>query len=130
MKRLLKESVQAGADVVVKKQKELIAGKSSKFAGAISKTAAFIDKDKNVTVNTGYTMQSVRKHGIGGIVMEYGRPGAKRGGKTKRKSKNGGYHEMRIGKIDATPHIRKGYDAAIEEAVETTVNDLLEVIKL
>ena len=114
------EILNEGADIIVGEQKRIISGKSAKLASLINKGKVRVTRKNNAIISMGYSSEAL-KEGFEGVVIEFGRPGVKRKGIDKLGRK--------IGKMEAVPHIRKGFDLKKEEATQIAVNKLDEILK-
>jgi len=114
------ESMRRGGEIIANEQRQLISGKSSKLAGLIIVGKIYVTKKGNATISTGYDGDAI-KQAPESVILEFGRPGKKNKGIDKRGRK--------IGKMEAIPHIRKGFDIAKENAANSVINKIDEIIK-
>jgi hypothetical protein len=112
---ILKES----GEIIAQSQRQAISGKSSKLASLIKTREIKVTKKGNANVLVGYDSDAVEQ-APEGVVIEFGRPGKKRGGTDKLGRK--------IGKMEAIPHIRKGFDMAKEKATENAIEKIKKII--
>lgn len=134
-----RKGMKKGADIIMKEQQRQISGKSGRCAKAIKKSKVYTTKKGAIGVTTGYQADAFCEDadgfnpGVVGTMFEFGRPGQSRGrtGKTmkqkrkRRKNKNSPAvpTEVEISKgiISAVPHLRRGFDQKINEAVDTVI---------
>lgn len=113
------ETLKDGAEIIADEQRRLISGKSSKLAGLIKVGKIVTTKKGNANVLVGYDSEAIEK-APEGVILEFGRPSGK-----KSVDKLG----RKIGKMNAIPHIRKGFDNKKEEATNKVVERLDSIIK-
>lgn len=112
---ILRES----GEIIAQEQRRIISGKSSKLASLIKTREIKVTKKGDANVLVGYDSDAVEQ-APEGVVIEFGRPGKKRGGTDKLGRK--------IGKMEAIPHIRKGFDMAKEKATESAIEKIKKII--
>lgn len=142
--KAVREGVNKGADIILAEQKRLAPEKLSEY---ISKGKLYVTKKGVVGITTGYQANAFKpdengkNHGVIGMVYEFGRPG-KSPNRTDEKMKQKRKRipnketakrkdwekavltevEIDKGTIQAQPHIRRGFDNKVEEAVQTVIN--------
>lgn len=130
-----REGLNKGADIIVNAQKRHISSKSQRLADAIKKGSIYTTKKGSVGISTGYHAGSFKKDkdgfspGMVGMVFEFGRPGQK--GDTMKQKRNGETVTVKIGAIQPVPHIRAGFDEAVNSASQTVIDTVsAEIDKL
>lgn len=122
---ILRES----GEIVAESQRKIIRTRSKVLPNLISPWL-HVDEKGVAILEVGYGTEEIRE-APQSVIMEYGRPG-KIVGKpyTMRKSRKGNWtwHRMKVGKIEPTPHIRKGFDDAQETVLKKMVDGLGEVL--
>ena len=113
------EILRESGDIIAQSQRQAISGKSSKLAGLIKVGKIVVTKKGNANVLVGYDSNAIEQ-APESVVIEFGRPGKKRGGTDKLGRK--------IGKMEAVPHIRKGFDMAEEKATESAIEKINKII--
>ena len=113
------EILRESGDIIAQSQRQAISGKSSKLAGLIKVGKIVVTKKGNANVLVGYDSNAIEQ-APGSVVIEFGRPGKKRGGIDSKGRK--------IGKMEAVPHIRKGFDMAEEKATESAIEKINKII--
>lgn len=123
----VRQAMKSGAEIIMKEQKRLISGKSPELAEAISSSGVYSNRKNELAVTTGYQSDAFQEHdgknlGIIGLTYEFGRPGqsSQRSGNKMTQVRNGVQVEVKKGKIEPIPHIRRGFDNKIEEAANLT----------
>ena len=123
----VRQAMKSGAEIIMKEQKRLISGKSPELAEAISSSGVYSNRKHELAVTTGYQSDAFQEHdgknlGIIGLTYEFGRPGqsSQRSGNKMTQVRNGVQVEVKKGKIEPIPHIRRGFDNKIEEAANLT----------
>lgn len=117
-------SFREGAEIIVREQRRLISGRSSKLPELLKVGKFIVDKKGKLSVTCGYDTDAINK-GFEGLIMEFGRPGKRSGGvyqKGKRKGKP-------IGKVTPTPHVFRAVDNKGDEAAYHVIDSVAEVIK-
>lgn len=124
-----------GADIIVNAQKRRISAKSQRLADAVSKGSIYTTKKGSVGISTGYHAKAFKKDkdgfnaGMVGMVFEFGRPGQK--GDTMKQVRNGKTITVKIGAVQPVPHIRAGFDEAVNSASQTVIDTVsAEIDKL
>ena len=124
-----------GADIIVNAQKRRISAKSQRLADAVSKGSIYTTKKGSVGISTGYHAKAFKKDkdgfraGMVGMVFEFGRPGQK--GDTMKQVRNGKTITVKIGTVQPVPHIRAGFDEAVNSASQTVIDTVsAEIDKL
>lgn len=118
-----------GANVIEAEQKRLISGRSSKLAGLIEAGKIKIRKKSGeIVIEIGYSTEAI-KAGFEGLIMEFGRPGKVRKGVMRYPLSNGKTHKRKIGRVEPTPHIRKGFDNKADEAAEMVLDELWQEVE-
>ena len=124
-----------GAEIIVNAQKRRISAKSQRLADAVSKGNIYTTKKGSVGISTGYHAKAFKKDkdgfraGIVGMVFEFGRPGKK--GDTMKQVRNCETVTVKIGAIQPIPHIRAGFDEAVNNASQTVIDTVsAEIDKL
>lgn len=133
--KAVREGLKAGADIIMKEQKRLIASKSQRLADSITKSRVYANKKNQLGVQTGYQAEAFKADKEGetppgrvGMIFEFGRPGQK--GKDEiTQTRNGEKVKVKNGKIEPVPHIRRGFDAKKEEAVKTVAEKLEKAVE-
>ena len=113
------EILRESGDIIAQSQRQAISGKSSKLAGLIKVGKIVVTKKGNANVLVGYDSNAIEQ-APESVVIEFGRPGKKRGGIDSKGRK--------IGKMEAIPHIRKGFDMAEEKATESAIEKINKII--
>jgi hypothetical protein len=113
------EILRESGETIAQEQRKIISGKSSKLAGLIKVGKIVVTKKGDANVLIGYDTDAINQ-APEGVVLEFGRPGKKRGGIDKLGRK--------IGKMEAVPHIRKGFDNAKEKATESAIEKISKII--
>ena len=113
------EILRESGDIIAQSQRQAISGKSSKLAGLIKVGKIVVTKKGNANVLVGYDSNAIEQ-APESVVIEFGRPGKKRGGIDSKGRK--------IGKMEAVPHIRKGFDTAEEKATESAIEKINKII--
>lgn len=151
--KAIRKGIDRGGNVILAEQKRLIRGKSKRLEKALKKSKLIVGKKGTVGVSTGYQedcFSTEESHGeqywkkesdgVMGLTYEFGRPGEspQRSGKTmkqKRKRKKNKKSdavltevEINKGLIVPVPHVRRGFDNKIEEAVNATAEELESAI--
>lgn len=125
----VRQALKSGAEIIMKEQKSLIDGEGTKheLAEAISCSGVYSNRKHELAVTTGYQSDAFQEHdgknlGIIGLTYEFGRPGqsSQRSGNKMTQVRNGVQVEVKKGKIEPIPHIRRGFDNKIEEAANLT----------
>lgn len=117
-------ALREGAKIIEGEQRRLISSKSSVLASLIKTSRITLSKKKRkkdgryrIGLSIGYFGDDIREHPET-VIMEFGRPG--KSPKAKKHftfvNKNGKKVTKRIGKVNAVPHIRLGFDSKKEEA--------------
>lgn len=122
-------ALKSGAKLIETEQKRLISAKSGKLAGLIK--AGDIDtlkKSGDIVIHIGYSSEAIEA-GFEGLIMEFGRPGKVRKGVMKYPLTNGKTQVRKIGRVEPTPHIRKGFDIKAEEAADQVLNELWQEVE-
>lgn len=70
-------------------------------------------------IGVGYSSEAIKK-AFEGLIMEFGRPGKTSDGVDK----NG----KPIGRVEATPHIRQGFDNVIEKVADELRDELFQLV--
>ena len=108
-----------GAEVIRAEQKRLISSKSSKLPNFITVGQIKTNKKGNLVIDVGYSADAVRQVPEG-VILEFGRPSGNK--KTMKQIRKGKSYTVKIGKIQAFSHIRRGFDNKINEAVKVTID--------
>lgn len=142
--KAVREGINKGADIILAEQKRLAPEKLSEY---ISKGKLYVTKKGVVGITTGYQSNAFKSdengsnHGLAGMVYEFGRPG-KSPNRTDEKMKQKRKRipnketakrkdwekavltevEIDKGTIQAQPHIRRGFDNKVSEAVQTVID--------
>lgn len=135
--RAVRASLRSGADIIMKEQKRLIYGKSKRLSNAISKSQVYVNKKGELGITTGYQSGAFKTDntgfnpGIVGMTYEFGRPGqsVKRSGATMEQMRYGKKIKVRKGRIQPHPHIRRGFDNKVHEAVQVVVSAVENEVK-
>lgn len=118
-----------GAKLIETEQKRLISAKSGKLAGLIKAgDITTLKKSGDIVIHIGYSSEAIEA-GFEGLIMEFGRPGKARKGVMKYPLKNGKTQVRKIGRVEPTPHIRKGFDIKAEEAADQVLNELWQEVE-
>ena len=120
VKEIILESVTEGAELIAQKQRGLISGYSSQLAQHIA-VHTVEQKDSGYTYALVGYMEESTGEAFHGLVLEYGRPGRHRKGIDSKKRK--------IGRLQAVPHIRPGFDLAKEEAVAISIKNMEKALE-
>ena len=151
--KAIRKGINRGGDIILAEQKRLISGKSGRLEKAFKKSKLIVGKKGDVGISTGYQEDSFntqashgkkywQKESVGviGLTFEFGRPGEspQRSGKTmkqtRKRKKNKKSEavptevEINKGLIVPVPHIRRGFDNKVEEAVNATAEELESAI--
>lgn len=116
-----------GAEIVAESQRKIISTRSKKLPGLIKVGKLSVNKKGSGRLTIGYDSEAI-KQAPESVIIEFGRPGNSGKTYTTRKSKKGGTHRMKIGKIEPTPHIRKGFDDVQEIVTKKMAEDLGKVM--
>ena len=129
------KGIKKGADIIVNAQKRRISAKSQRLANAITQGSIYTTKKGSVGISTGYHAKAFKKDkdgfsaGMVGMVFEFGRPGQK--GDTMKQKRNGETVTVKIGAVQPVPHIRAGFDEAVNSASQTVIDTVsAEIDKL
>lgn len=129
------KGIKKGADIIVNAQKRRISAKSQRLANAITKGSIYTTKKGSVGISTGYHAKAFKKDkdgfsaGMVGMVFEFGRPGQK--GDTMKQKRNGETVTVKIGAVQPVPHIRAGFDEAVNSASQAVIDTVsAEIDKL
>ena len=148
--KAIRDGINKGGDIILAEQKRLISTQKvgKRLSKALKKSRLTVSKKHFVSVNTGYQEDSFNvgagdkywqkeSDGIIGLTYEFGRPGQspQRSGETmkqKRKNAKGWkYSEaeptevtIKKGAIAPVPHVRRGFDNKVEEAVNAVAQEL------
>lgn len=151
----VRKSLRSGADIIMKEQKRLISDKSKRLSDAISKSQVYVNKKGELGITTGYQSGAFKTDntgfnpGIVGMTYEFGRPGqsAQRSGEKmeqvrriipnrKKGVRRKDWGEavptkimVKKGRIQSHPHIRKGFDNKLSEAVQVVVSAVENEVK-
>ena len=125
--KAVREGINKGADIILAEQKRLAPEKLSEY---ISKGKLYVTKKGVVGITTGYQANAFKpdengkNHGVIGMVYEFGRPGKspQRSKDTMSQKRHGKIYTVKKGTIQAQPHIRRGFDNKVEEAVQTVID--------
>lgn len=126
----LRTGLNAGADIIANEQKRRIQGKSRRLAQAIKKGSIYTTKSGGLGISTGYQDDAFRTDadgfnaGVVGLTYEFGRPGTssnRRRSKTMMQTRHGKRYKVIKGAIQPVPHIRAGFDAALNSAVNEVI---------
>lgn len=125
--KAVREGINKGADIILAEQKRLAPKKLSEY---ISKGKLYVTKKGVIGITTGYQSNAFKpdengsNHGLAGMVYEFGRPGTspQRSKDTMSQKRHGKIYTVKKGTIQAQPHIRRGFDNKVEEAVQTVIN--------
>ena len=125
--KAVREGINKGADIILAEQKRLAPEKLSEY---ISKGKLYVTKKGVIGITTGYQANAFKpdengsNHGLAGMVYEFGRPGTspQRSKDTMSQKRHGKIYTVKKGTIQAQPHIRRGFDNKVEEAVQTVIN--------
>lgn len=122
-------ALKSGAKLIETEQKRLISAKSGKLAGLIEAGKIKIRKKSGeIVIEIGYSTEAI-KAGFEGLIMEFGRPGKARKGVMKYPLRNGKTQVRKIGRVEPTPHIRKGFDNKADEAAEMVLDELWQEVE-
>ena len=145
--KAVRDGLHKGADIILAEQKRLAPDKLD-LAGHISKSKLYVTKKGVIGITTGYQPNAFEpdengiNHGIVGMTYEFGRPGKsprRSGEKMKQKRKRIPNKESKRkdwekavltevdiskGTIQAQPHIRRGFDNKVNEAVQTVIDHI------
>ena len=135
--KAIREAMHEGADIIMKEQKRLISDKSKRLSDAISKSQVYVNKKGELGITTGYQSGAFKTDntgfnpGIVGMTYEFGRPGqsAQRSGETMKQTRYGKKIKVRKGRIQPHPHIRRGFDNKVHEAVQVVVSAVENEVK-
>lgn len=123
--KALRNAMSSSADMIVSAQKRLISLKSRRLEAHIKKGEIKTLKNGGLSITTGYQAEAFRTDsngfnaGVVGMTFEYGRPGSGvRSKETMTQTRHGKRLSVRKGKIDAVPHIRRGFDETVQKAAE------------
>ena len=130
--KAVRDGINKGADIILAEQKRLAPEKLSEY---ISKGKLYVTKKGVVGIATGYlenafTGDAVKENGqefqpgLVGMVYEFGRPGTspQRSKDTMSQKRHGKIYTVKKGTIQAQPHIRRGFDNKVDEAVQTVID--------
>lgn len=144
--KAIRDGINKGGDIILAEQKRLISTQKvgKRLSKALKKSRLTVSKKHFVSVSTGYQEDSFNvgagdkywqkeSDGIIGLTYEFGRPGQspQRSGKTmkqkrKRRKSEAEPTEVTIkkGAIAPVPHVRRGFDNKVEEAVNAVAQEL------
>lgn len=134
-------AIEKGCNLITVRQKQLIMKKSSNLANRLKHSKVFRTKDGSIIVKSGYFNLPIKKKSSDEVgffdfaIMEYGRPGARKREsqtmtQTYTREDNSTYKvTKRIGKVNATPHIREGYDQMVKQAAKAVEESLTDLLK-
>lgn len=122
----LRTAMHTAGDMIGQAQKRLVLSKSKRLAAAISTSRVYTTKDGALGITSGYQAGAFQEDSTGfnpglvGMVTEFGRP---RSSRTKmEQTRNGKKYSVTIGKIQPYPHIRRGFDAVKDRAVQVLID--------
>ena len=155
----VREGIHRGAEIIVREQRRLIEGKSERLSEAISTGRVHVKKKGVLGIQSGYLSEAFDEDadgfnaGVIGTMFEFGRPGTSTAHhrnsptmkqirlripnkKTAKKYKWAKAVPTEVdiskGTIQPVPHIRRGFDNKVNEAVDTvieSVNTALEKLE-
>lgn len=153
--KAIREAMHEGADIIMNEQKRLISDVSPKLADAIGKSNVYTTKKGDVGISVGYQQSAFKTDsegfnpGVVGMTWEFGRPGtsSQRSGETMKQvrriipnRKKGVRRKdwgeavptkimVKKGRIQPHPHIRRGFDNKVHEAVQVVVSAVENEVK-
>lgn len=140
--KAVRVSLHKGANIILAEQRRLAPHNLSHY---ISKGNIYTTKNGTLGIAIGYMSDTFKEDengfnaGVVGMTYEFGRPGngvfepfgIDRSSPTMIQVRNGQEVEVHKGTIQAEPHIRRGFDEAIEEAVQILIDSVTaEIDKL
>ena len=132
--KAVRTALHSGADKIVSEQKRLAPEKTRE---AISKGKVYTTKKGVLGIAAGYRQSAFKTDsegfnpGIVGTVFEFGRPGqsAQRSKPTMKQVRHGKEVEVLKGTIQPQPHIRRGFDNKVNEAVKGVIESVDSELK-
>lgn len=150
--KAVRDGLHKGADIILAEQKRLAPDKLD-LAGHISKSKLYVTEKGVIGITTGYQPNAFKpdengiNHGVVGMTYEFGRPGKH----PRRSSEEMEQKRKRIpnkksakrkdwkkavptrvkinkGTIQAQPHIRRGFDNKVNEAVQILIKHINNAI--
>jgi len=121
------EALTESGKLIAAEQRRLISSRSNKLPGLIKVGKVKVSKKGSAYVTMGYDSDAI-KAAPEGVIIEFGRPGEK-SKKVMTQTRNGKKVKVKIGKMESTPHIRRGFDNKQEEAAQIAVDKLNEALK-
>ena len=116
--------------IIAEEQKRLISKYYPTLANLIKVVNTFTNKKGQFKVRIGYSAHAIEIHPEG-VIIEFGRPGAKRTDAKMKQKRNEKEVDVKIGKFKfgSINHIRQGFDNALEKANQCVLEKLEEVLK-
>lgn len=121
----VRTGLHAGAEIIADEQRRIISVRSQKLPKLIMVGYIRTKKNGNVYCDVGYTAEAIKENPET-TVLEFGRPAS--GKKTMKQVRYGKTVEVKIGKVEAYSHIRRGFDNKNAEAAQKLIDVVSEEI--